>query len=100
VRGGGGLGDGEAGNTRRAGPGFSIGIVVPHLAEVREQLEGLLDDALHPQTLRPDLAELPRSYNFSWAGRWRQPLVPARSTCWRWLACAARSNRRAFADCC
>ncbi|MCK6411534.1 MAG: PD-(D/E)XK nuclease family protein [Azonexus sp.] len=57
-------------------PDFSIGIVVPHLAEVREQLEGLLDDALHPQTLRPDLAELPRSYNFS-LGRplAAQPLV-------------------------
>lgn len=53
-----------------------IGIVAPHLAEVRERLESLLDDALHPHTLRPDQAEVARCYNFS-LGRplAAQPLV-------------------------
>ena len=59
-----------------AQPDYRIGIVAPHLADVREQLESLLDDALHPQTLRPEQAEAPRCYNFS-LGRplAAQPLV-------------------------
>ncbi|WP_371323526.1 PD-(D/E)XK nuclease family protein [Dechloromonas sp. ZY10] len=57
-------------------PGYRIGIVAPHLADVRERLESLLDDALHPESLRPDQAESTRCYNFS-LGRplAAQPLV-------------------------
>lgn len=50
---------------RKAGQACRIGIVAPHLADVRERLEALLDDALHPQALHPAAAEQPRCYNFS-----------------------------------
>lgn len=57
-------------------PGRRIGIVAPDLAGVRDRLAGLLDEALHLPALRPDGAELPRSYNIS-LGRplAEQPLV-------------------------
>jgi exodeoxyribonuclease-5 len=59
-----------------AAPGRRIGIVAPDLAGVRDRLAGLLDEALHPLAMRPDGAELPRSYNIS-LGRplAAQPLV-------------------------
>lgn len=57
-------------------PGRRIAIVAPDLASVRDRLAGLLDEALHPLAMRPDGAELPRSYNIS-LGRplAAQPLV-------------------------
>ncbi len=48
-----------------AHPGVRLGIVAPDLAGVRDRLEFLLDDALHPALIRPDAAEAPRSFNFS-----------------------------------
>ena len=48
-----------------ADPAARLGIVAPDLAGVRDRLEFLLDDALHPALLRPDAAELPRCFNFS-----------------------------------
>ncbi len=46
-------------------PQARLGIVVPDLASVRDRLAYLLDDALHPATLRPDGGEMPRHYNIS-----------------------------------
>lgn len=49
----------------RAKPAARLGIVAPDLAGVRDRLEFLLDDALHPALIRPDAAEVQRSFNFS-----------------------------------
>ncbi len=46
-------------------PSCRLGVVAPDLAGVRDRLEFLLDDALHPAMIRPDLAEAPRAFNFS-----------------------------------
>lgn len=46
-------------------PAARLGIVAPDLAGVRDRLEFLLDDALHPALIRPDAAEQPRCFNFS-----------------------------------
>jgi probable DNA repair protein len=46
-------------------PDCRLGIVAPDLAGVRDRLEFLLDDVLHPALLRPDAAEQPRCFNFS-----------------------------------
>ena len=46
-------------------PACRLGIVAPDLAGVRDRLEFLLDDALHPALIRPDAAEVPRCFNFS-----------------------------------
>jgi probable DNA repair protein len=48
-----------------ANPDFRLGIVAPDLASVRDRLEFMLDDALHPALIRPDAAEIPRCFNFS-----------------------------------
>jgi exodeoxyribonuclease-5 len=48
-----------------ANPSCRLGVVAPDLAGVRDRLEFLLDDALHPALIRPDAAELPRCFNFS-----------------------------------
>lgn len=48
-----------------ANPACRLGIVAPDLAGVRDRLEFLLDDALHPALIRPDTAEVPRCFNFS-----------------------------------
>lgn len=48
-----------------ADPACRLGVVAPDLAGVRDCLEFLLDDALHPAAIRPDAAELPRCFNFS-----------------------------------
>ena len=48
-----------------ANPACRLGIVAPDLASVRDRLEFMLDDALHPALIRPDAAEMPRSFNFS-----------------------------------
>ena len=49
----------------RTHPQGKIGIVVPDLGPVRESLSSILDDALHPESARPSLAQMPRLYNFS-----------------------------------
>ncbi len=46
-------------------PDAHLAIVVPDLAAVREPLEFMLDDLLHPELIRPDGAEQPRRFNFS-----------------------------------
>jgi exodeoxyribonuclease-5 len=46
-------------------PDCRLGVVVPDLAGVRDRLEFMLDDILHPAYIRPDAAELPRCFNFS-----------------------------------
>ncbi|MCE1180818.1 MAG: PD-(D/E)XK nuclease family protein [Rhodocyclales bacterium] len=48
-----------------ANPAARVGIVAPNLAGVRDRLEFLLDDLLHPELIRPDGSELPRRFNFS-----------------------------------
>lgn len=48
-----------------ANPAGKFGIVAPDLAGVRDRLAHLLDAVLHPLAMRPDGAELPRSYNIS-----------------------------------
>jgi len=57
-------------------PECQLGIVAPDLANVRDRLEFMLDDALHPPLIRPDAAEAPRCFNFS-LGRAlaEQPLI-------------------------
>jgi len=47
------------------GTGRSIGIVAPDLANVREKLHHLLDDALVPESLRPGSGDQARPFNFS-----------------------------------
>lgn len=46
-------------------PGARLGIVAPDLRAVREPLEFALDDALHPELLRPAGFDAPRAFNFS-----------------------------------
>lgn len=46
-------------------PAARLGVVAPDLAGVRDRLEFLLDDVLHPALIRPDAAEHPRCFNFS-----------------------------------
>lgn len=46
-------------------PAARLGIVVPELGALRENLAALLDDAFDPLSLRPAQAEMPRRYNFS-----------------------------------
>ncbi|WP_434515064.1 PD-(D/E)XK nuclease family protein [Dechloromonas sp. ARDL1] len=46
-------------------PNARLGIVAPNLAGVRDRLEFLLDDVLHPLLIRSDAAEHPRCFNFS-----------------------------------
>ena len=48
-----------------ADPTCRLAIVAPDLAGVRDRLEFLLDDSLHPAAIRPDAAEMPRCFNFS-----------------------------------
>ncbi len=48
-----------------ADQGARLGIVAPDLAGIRDRLEFLLDDVLHPALIRPDQAETPRCFNFS-----------------------------------
>ena len=57
-------------------PECRLAIVAPDLASVRDRLEFMLDDMLHPTLIRPDAAELPRCFNFS-LGRAlaEQPLI-------------------------
>ena len=79
-----------------ANPQAKLGIVVPQLAAVRAWLATALDDALHPEALAPQNAEMPRRYNFSLgtalAG---QPIAAAAL---RLLAMAAQPRRIAAAD--
>jgi exodeoxyribonuclease-5 len=57
-------------------PDAHLGIVVPELALVREQLADLLDEALQPGALAPARAEAPRPYDFSLGTPLaREPLV-------------------------
>ena len=46
-------------------PACRLGIVAPDLGAVRDRLDFMLDDVLHPSLIRPDAAEVPRSFNFS-----------------------------------
>lgn len=46
-------------------PDARLGIVAPDLQSLREPLEFALEDALHPELLRPAAHALPRAYNFS-----------------------------------
>lgn len=46
-------------------PQARLAIVVPELATLHERLQNLLDDTLHPSTIQPSQAELPRCYDFS-----------------------------------
>ena len=57
-------------------PECRLAIVAPDLASVRDRLEFMLDDMLHPTLIRPDAAEMPRCFNFS-LGRAlaEQPLI-------------------------
>ncbi|MDX9707389.1 MAG: hypothetical protein RBT86_07400, partial [Azospira sp.] len=48
-----------------ADPDCQLAIVAPDLAGVRDRLEFLLDDVLHPAAIRPDAADSPRCFNFS-----------------------------------
>lgn len=48
-----------------ADPTLHLGVVAPHLAEIREPLCAALDDALHPAALVPGSGDLPRCYNLS-----------------------------------
>lgn len=48
-----------------ADPDCRLAIVAPDLAGVRDRLEFLLDDVLHPAAIRPDAADSPRCFNFS-----------------------------------
>ena len=71
----------------RENPQARLGVVAPDLQSVRDRLEFLLDDVLHPNLLRPDAAEVPRCYNFS-LGRALAEL-PLVRTALDWLALAA-----------
>ena len=52
-------------NLTNADPAARLAIVAPDLGGVRDRLEFLLDDVLHPALIRPDAAEYPRCFNFS-----------------------------------
>ena len=59
-----------------ADPECRLGIVAPDLAGVRDRLEFMLDDALHPALIRPNGGEIPRCFNFSLGrGLAEQPLI-------------------------
>ena len=65
-----------------ANPACRLGIVAPDLAGIRDRLEFLLDDALHPALIRPDAAEA------------------SRSICWRWAVAEPRSSKAGCPNCC
>ncbi|HQR60019.1 MAG TPA: PD-(D/E)XK nuclease family protein [Methylophilaceae bacterium] len=46
-------------------PSSRLAIVVPELANLRPTLQSMLDDALHPESMHPAQAEIPRAYDFS-----------------------------------
>jgi len=46
-------------------PQTILAMVVPNLATLRNHLADLLDDVFQPETVRPQLAEASRNYNFS-----------------------------------
>lgn len=59
-----------------AQPEARLGIVAPDLGSVRETLVAALDDAVHPEALLAENAELPRGYNVSLGTPLaRQPIV-------------------------
>ncbi len=65
-----------AARTLQQTPDARLGIVVPELGAVREQLADLLDEALQPGALAPARAEAPRPYDFSLGTPLaREPLV-------------------------
>ena len=46
-------------------PQSKIAIVVPELASLRATLQAMLDDVLHPDSIHPAHADMPRAYDFS-----------------------------------
>ena len=46
-------------------PQAKLAIVAPQLSEIRNQLADLLDDVFYPASVRPNLADSARNYNFS-----------------------------------
>jgi exodeoxyribonuclease-5 len=65
-----------AGRMLRQAPAARLGIVVPELAAVREQLADFLDEALQPDALAAARAGAPRRYEFSLGTALaREPLV-------------------------
>jgi exodeoxyribonuclease-5 len=48
-----------------ANPQARLGLVVPELGKLRTRLAALLDEVLHPVTVRPGLVEADRAYDFS-----------------------------------
>lgn len=46
-------------------PAAKLAIVVPELSALRDKLAALLDEAFHPAFVTPQLAQSPRSYDFS-----------------------------------
>jgi probable DNA repair protein len=79
-----------------AKPDARLAIVAPELARLRDALGAALDDALHPQSLAPENAEMARRYNFSLGAplaRW-----PVVDTALRLLRFAAQPRRIAQAE--
>ncbi len=46
-------------------PQAKLAIVAPQLSEIRNQLADLLDDVFYPASVRPNLTDITRNYNFS-----------------------------------
>lgn len=51
--------------TLESNPDAQLAIISPVLSNFREQLNDLLDDTFHPQTLHPNHYQAPRCYDFS-----------------------------------
>ncbi len=78
----------------QANPDARLAIVVPELAKLRPTLQAMLDDVLHPDSIHPAHAEIPRSYDFSLGlPLAEQPLVAAALALLR-LACSHRVTQQ------
>ena len=52
-------------NCLNKNPHAKLAIIAPQLSEIRNQLADLLDDVFYPASMRPNLADAARNYNFS-----------------------------------
>jgi probable DNA repair protein len=64
--------------TLQKNPQARLGIIVPELQKLRQKMISLLDDALHPITIRPSFSDAKRCYNVSLGDQLnREPIIQA-----------------------
>ena len=77
-----------------ADPTAKLAIVVPELANLRPTLQAMLDDVLHPESLHPAHAEIPRVYDFSLGQPLAETPVIATALALLRLSCSQRITQQ------